>query len=889
MKLRYVLEIFAIVILINFASASFEIGNSSNLIETQYGPSDFVRGWINISLENEPADSIFESSFGDSINLIDLLKENNEVEYVCSIINCEKDYASDNEAFEKTFSMDKGESKVIGFKFDEELIAINSVSFTIESSAMASCSNQIEIDFLEDGSIDFGNYKTSEVSCPLLKDYGCFDDEATASEYSIGKFPSKHCQRVSLSESPGFNLGVYVKKNDDNRDLIMSLYDLYGESISGASCTIPSTDLQNAGSEVSCDIDYLVTESKDYYVCVYSEEEGNSKLVGYSLENGCGFYGTGIQPEIGSFRIFAEGKQFGAVDTIQISNALKDGNTLSGEVSDYIASRYGNLDCSSKNCFVPIKLISNYNEQDITISNLIVEYETILGSSSNNKLYDLTKIPAKINAGFQKIYLDKGNFSLPSEYGNETFELKLNGKDIFSENIIIQNIPIIKSITPETTASSYPTVFEVSVSSVNNISKYSWNFGDGNELITEINKAEHTYGAIGEYELTISVTDSKQRTSHRTFIISVSSPKEMINEILEKMERDLNKINNQIDKFPGFYQTQLKSILNLDEIKEELKQAKKEYLGATSEEDYNRLIGDLIVLKVPESIAITESAKSISFYPKESLINLDILKNIGGGDYKYSEEDDYIDAIFLWNQENLNTKIDFDRISAKYGQSWEEILGIFKFKISEKHKLNNDPYLILKKIDGLKFKENYLESEKDGYIYIDLKNSENVITFSTTENFDFTNLPLFISPGLNRLVLSPEFTPSDKKNSKWWLFVFIIFLLFLIGIVLYIILQQWYKRRYETYLFKNMNNLYNLVNYIESARKKGLKNEEIKRKLKKAKWSSEQINYAIKKHSGKRTGMFEIPIDKLLNKFRKKKNLYSPPKQRIMVHRVKRR
>jgi hypothetical protein len=37
--------------------------------------------------------------------------------------------------------------------------------------------------------------------------------------------------------------------------------------------------------------------------------------------------------------------------------------------------------------------------------------------------------------------------------------------------------------------------------------------------------------------------------------------------------------------------------------------------------------------------------------------------------------------------------------------------------------------------------------------------------------------------------------------------------------------------------------------------------------LKKVNWSSEQIDYVMKKHLGKRTGMIEIPIDKLVKKF----------------------
>ena len=49
-----------------------------------------------------------------------------------------------------------------------------------------------------------------------------------------------------------------------------------------------------------------------------------------------------------------------------------------------------------------------------------------------------------------------------------------------------------------------------------------------------------------------------------------------------------------------------------------------------------------------------------------------------------------------------------------------------------------------------------------------------------------------------------------------------------------------------------------------------MKDNEIISKLKKSKWKSEQISYVMRKYSGKRTGMFEVPIDKLLSVFKNK-------------------
>jgi hypothetical protein len=61
-------------------------------------------------------------------------------------------------------------------------------------------------------------------------------------------------------------------------------------------------------------------------------------------------------------------------------------------------------------------------------------------------------------------------------------------------------------------------------------------------------------------------------------------------------------------------------------------------------------------------------------------------------------------------------------------------------------------------------------------------------------------------------------------------------------------------------LFRNKNDLFNLINFIYNSRVSGLKDREIRRKLEGAGWSGEQITYAFRKIDGKRTGMWEIPI-----------------------------
>ena len=67
------------------------------------------------------------------------------------------------------------------------------------------------------------------------------------------------------------------------------------------------------------------------------------------------------------------------------------------------------------------------------------------------------------------------------------------------------------------------------------------------------------------------------------------------------------------------------------------------------------------------------------------------------------------------------------------------------------------------------------------------------------------------------------------------------------GAAVYIFMMYWYKKKYESYLFKNKNDLYNIVNYVKNAKAKGKTNKEVLEALKKSGWSAEQIKYVMKK------------------------------------------
>jgi len=175
-------------------------------------------------------------------------------------------------------------------------------------------------------------------------------------------------------------------------------------------------------------------------------------------------------------------------------------------------------------------------------------------------------------------------------------------------------------------------------------------------------------------------------------------------------------------------------------------------------------------------------------------------------------------------------------------------------------------------LENLQFEQGIVSSDAGDYVYVNV-NGKQSISFSTTSNVDFTDVPAFISPGVNSLTVT-DATISTEPLSKPKLTILVLALIVLgiIALFAYVVLQQWYKRKYEAHLFKNRNDIYNMIHYVNSARKRGSKDKEIENNLKKAKWSSEQITYVMKKYAGKRTGMLELPVDKALKALKLKEN-----------------
>jgi len=691
---KFSILIFAVVVLflslaiLPFVSANFEVGNLSHSVDLVYGPEEFVKGWINISLNNEPTNSLFKTNLNDEIKVIELL-ELNDLNFECNPLDCLTDYSSGNAQTSKTFTLNRGNSKVYGIKFSGNINDISSIEFDVNSNAPASCLNQLKIDILADDEIEHINDKISNLgSCSLDGKYGCFETQSDTETFNLGAVP--YCQKIKLPEAPGFKIGAWVKKvGTENSKVKMTLYE--DNSFELESCVLP--EASTGGSEISCDVDVFASQREDYYVCINSEfGDGEYQIRGnVNPENECGFFGDPIGEPTTAYQIFFEAKRFGAVGEFNVENVLQNNEEFSFLVFQYIDERYNN-DCSgSEGCIVPIKFISNENQQ-VTISNSIARYEKTSGNVITDKFYDLNEVAATLSSGFERINLDKANFSVSDEFGNFTFTLKLNEDEIFSEEISVEEVPVIVSLKPSATVAALPTKFYVNVSSKRNITNYEWDFGNGDNEETSTNSVVYSYNSTGIYE----IEDLDLLSSSKVFDFIVGSPKDAVNSTLINKLADLNKVKSEIAglEIHEKYRNKINTVLELDSVEDDIKRLQRDYAVATDDDDYTKIMSALLDLEVPKSVIVTEKADDINFFAKEENINLNVLEIVGGGSYNPDNEQAYIEAVNLWNAENLDTELDYKEISTIYQHSSDAVLRIFDVNIKEQTSLTHDYFFM---------------------------------------------------------------------------------------------------------------------------------------------------------------------------------------------------
>jgi len=879
----YVFVLFSLLVFMNLASASFVVGNGTE-IEKNYALGEKLKGQLNISFQNEAADSLISSNFDGSIVLAEFLNENG-ADYDCVPSDCEKEYLPSSEASTKTISIQSGQSKVFGFKLQGKIKGINSLKFDIESSARSSCIVPLKIDVLNDEEENWQfNKASNEFGCNALKG-ACFSNSIQEIELDEGA----RCEKINLINRPAYRIGAWVRKKG-SANLTAYLYSSDELESPIDRCNLP--DASESGGEISCVVNKSI-ESGEYYICISADRDSNYTIQFEQTDETCGFYDINSFSESqeynSDYNVFAKPAEYADVGKFTFNNSLfssSEEQTLEEYIWNYIDNKYeGNC---QNGCVIPMKVEVGAT-QDLTISNVFLNYDTdIKNSKTSNYVYTLTETSAKINSDFVMLDLEYSNITLSGSYGAQDLKLYLGGSLISSENISITE-SLINFVTPLIAYAAVPTTFTANISANKSIASYKWDFGDENEETTTTNSVAHTYSDTGAYTLKLSVEDKNGAKSSKDFKISVGNPKDIVDSTLKEYKARIENLTKQIADVPLWIKPLIEKQINLNSTKSELESLEEEFKSASTDEEYIGIMSDLAELEVPKYLQARENSED--FFSNSETINPIYLTELAT---KVEKPEDYKEAIAGWSNENLELKVTRKIYNLYYDKKVVSAASVFVLKIKPKQDFAQEIYLIIdENYDEIIFKEEYNEKavkEATAITFSELEqDKEKTIEFALPEKIEILELPVYISPDFSQLETG-EISPcnSDKKCEKdsgetnencpsdckpWWKITKYLLILLFASFVVYIILQEWYKRYYERSLFKDKNELFNLISFVSNTLHQEFSKKDIVKRLEGYGWSGEQIIYAFKKATGKRTGMWEIPIFRPFEKRKIKKEI----------------
>jgi len=885
--------IFIIIFCISFVFADFDVGEPKGEVDSFYSIGDKLRGWINVSFDDEPSNSSL-TAFDSNITLLEFL-DRNEADFNCTPIDCEMSYKATNPNNIKSFILPSDNVKLIGIRVTGNLgdEPIKNLSFNVNSNAEASCLQPLQIDLLDDGEIEWKSTtaETTQNSFACSESFGCFKSSNNLELYDIAT--EEYCEKITFPANPSFEVGVDIIKGDTtNPNLKMKVYDDGFEKI--GECTLPAI---NQSGKFSCKINNIrLSERKEVYVCLNSDKSTNYKIKGKESNESCGFYDINNFNEFTTdYSIFAKGGTFAPLTSFKFNqNSYKNyddsasENELIDYINDYLSNEYDN-DCE-EGCIIPIKFISGKN-QEINVSGLTFEYSTISGAKTTSDFYSVGMEASKINSDYVTLDIEKGDFIVKGGAGSKSVDLELDGESIIRSSISISTLPTIIGVEPKNPPALVPVIFKIILEKEQPNLTYSWNFGDGNITTTDKGVMTYTFKNIGAANVTIGLSKKglAANQTRKTFNLNVIAPKEAINTTITEYQEYLSEVKKDLNNLPPWIKTEIDKEINIEDYEAELQSQIRKYNDGFGLDNNLTLeiMNSLIRMDVPNNFFISNRISSVNLIQSQEQLDLDVLSDLNAGEVQSSKED-YYRAINNWISDNIEVKVSSDVYAIDFKNSdRKEFFSYIKIEMTPRNDVNELYFVVNGDPSSIRFKEDIggRDIGNSGYgIYMPELKESKTIEILYPDKIDFLNLPFYISPGFEQLQLEPEFSVycnlnkicnknegEDYKNCSdcvkpLWLTIILLLIWLMIAFVIYLLMYEWYKRHYESYLFKDKRNLFNLLNFIHYSEKRGISKNTIFNILKKNGWRNEQLIYAWNKLHGKRTGMLEIPIFSLFQK-----------------------
>lgn len=865
-----VLAAFVSVILIaSSVFAGFTYSNKGTDITAVYSGGESISGIVNLSLTNEPANSLMKSNFNGTIKILELLQKNGYVEntdFTCTFKGCIKGYKIKENVV--SLSVAANNPQVAGFKItsNDAIEAISSVKFSVTSSALPSCSRQLLIDVLDQNQTFIQSSKNSGVLCDEELT-GCFN--YGLSGYGLSVITTNtYCENITLKPAPAYKIGATVKNSTTYSGLTMTLFDENWVEL--GDCKLPKHAQET--EKIGCAVNVSVAKQGSYFVCINADNENsNYKIRTEEVGEKCGT-AVGGPPYNIDYEIYANPFIFDSVGTLAVNgsvySALNGGSDLVNDIQSYLQNVY-DMNCSA-GCVIPFRFSGV--DQELTFSDVSLIYKRAnLGTFEENTLYKLESEESKINTlKFLGINLRDAEFSIPIDSKANKLYLYLNSMEILPKPLNISISPgFIFNITPKSVLLGPTTFFQVLTSA--QIISSSWDFGDGSAGTASGKSISHRYTQFsdGGYEVSVELTRSDGVKSKNTFDVGIGSLSESSDALYREYQNRLSNLSSDISSFPTFVANGIRSKVDIAEMNASLNAARANVSSTSSRDVLLYSIQDMLAVNPPAAIKVKEEGSSLPLFLGFENMNVDHIISISGSDISSDEEKaNLAKAISGWVDKNYEGRITYNVIARTEDEGDKNtLLTWVRLDLTKKSDASEDAsqaYLIIDyPKDELVFAGNYSAKAVGSGTYIDVGDST-TIEFLVYDEVPVSTFGIYISPDISKLEGYAKAEVVKPEGFNWKKFFIWMTVLLILALAVYIALQEWYKRRYEAHLFKNPNDLYNILNFIFNSRKSGMDDIEIGKKLKAAGWSGEQINYAFRKIDGRRTGMWEIPIFKFL-------------------------
>ncbi|HGJ64809.1 TPA: PKD domain-containing protein, partial [bacterium] len=413
-----------------------------------------------------------------------------------------------------------------------------------------------------------------------------------------------------------------------------------------------------------------------------------------------------------------------------------------------------NNNCTPE-CIIPIKF-SGIN-QNISLSDIKLDYEVLGIVKSENKIYEVVKNEPLISSKFLNIDFSKLGILVPNEPGIKNLELNLGNTKLLTKNIEIS--PNFENKIIEIVPNNPPALFGVTYMAITDKTyqnaTYIWNFGDSSpEIITNSNIVRHKFESPGTYELKLKLIINGTEYS-KTQSIVTGNARDYIDRIIKEKKQDLSSIEAKINNFPEWIKKYLFEKLEIDNSKKMINSLESRYKEAISDSEYDSIISELSKLNIPYNFEVSQEISPIEIFPYEEQINLEALKSMDNFVYE-GEIKDFYDAVNFWILNNLKIILESKTYSFYFRDEINQIplFSHSKITLIPEGEIDKIYFLINQDVSKTLIKsEDKFENFEDktlGFIFNNF-NSKKEFEFLSPGRLDYLNPPVFISPKFSDL------------------------------------------------------------------------------------------------------------------------------------------